>query len=269
MTHLDRPFTGDVNGPLWGRGAADWSQLLEPQFRPLYEAAFDRLGMVVGHDYLDVGCGAGLALQVAKRRGARITGLDASAALLAVARERVPDADLRQTDLQQLPFAAHAFDRVSGFNAFQYAADPAAALAEAGRVCRPGGGILIATWGPPDRMEAASLIAALKPLLPPAPPGAPGPFALSDEPTLRNLAQSAGLAPGDCFDVATRWSFDTLELACRALKSAGVAARAVDHSGEAAVDAAHAAAWAPFRQSDRGYAATAIFRCLIAAPRRD
>jgi hypothetical protein len=59
---------------------------------------------------------------------------------------------------------------VTGFNAFQYAGNPA----EARRLTRPGGTVAIMTWGNPDGMEAALLVAAIRPLMPPPPPGAPG-----------------------------------------------------------------------------------------------
>jgi cyclopropane fatty-acyl-phospholipid synthase-like methyltransferase len=71
---------------------------------PVYEAVFDEVGVAPGTRLLDAGCGSGLALQLAHKRGATVSGLDASAALLAVAQGRVPDADLREGDLEALPF---------------------------------------------------------------------------------------------------------------------------------------------------------------------
>ena len=58
---------------------------------PFYEAAFDAIGVGNGTNLLDVGCGAGLALQLAEKRGAAVSGLDAAEGFLAVARGRVPD----------------------------------------------------------------------------------------------------------------------------------------------------------------------------------
>jgi hypothetical protein len=113
-------------------------------------------------------------------------------------------------------------------------------------------------------MEAASLIAALRPLLPPPPPGAPGPFALSDEAALRAFASGAGLDPADVFDVDSPWQYSNLATALRGLKSHGGAARAIENSSEEAVDSAHSQALAPFRQSDGSYRIGATFRCLLA-----
>jgi len=259
-----KPRTAAVNGPLWGRRARDWSMLQEPLIAPAYEAALAHAGVVAGTRLLDVGCGAGFALRMAASRGAAVTGIDASASLLAIARERLPEAELRDGEIEELPFATGRFDVVTGFNAFQYAANPVRALAEARRVVKRGGQVVVMTWGRPEGMAAAQLLAALRPLLPVPPPGAPGPFALSDEMTLRAFATDAGLVVGEVFDTDTPWTYPDLDTALRALKSSGVAARAIDHSGEAAVDAAHAAVFAGFRRDDGSYRIGATFRCLIA-----
>lgn len=82
--------SAQAQGRLWGAGAADWSQLTEPAMTPVFEAVFDAMGVGNGTRLLDAGCGAGLALQLAHKRGATVTGLDASEGLLAVARDVSP-----------------------------------------------------------------------------------------------------------------------------------------------------------------------------------
>lgn len=72
----------------------------------------------------DVGCGAGLAAQLAARRGAVVSGLDATPELLAIAAERVPNGAFATGDLESLPYGDDAFDGVVGFNSFQYATNP-------------------------------------------------------------------------------------------------------------------------------------------------
>ena len=96
---------------------------------------------------LEVGCGSGVFLRAAAERGAQISGLDASPELVALARARVPAADVRVGDLQFLPYPDDAFDLVAGFNSFFFAADLVAALREASRVARPDGRVLIQVWG--------------------------------------------------------------------------------------------------------------------------
>ena len=120
---------------------------------------------------------------------------------------------------------------VTGFNAFQYAASPSNALREARRVTQPDGVIVIATWGLPEDCEAAGHLKALGALMPPPPPGAPGPFALSDESKLKALASGAGLTPVAVVDVECPWTYPGLDTALRGMLSAGPAERAIRNSG--------------------------------------
>jgi SAM-dependent methyltransferase len=256
--------TAEVNGVLWGTRAADWAALQEGQCRPVYEAVLERLSVGPGTVLLDAGCGAGMASQMAASRGARVTGLDASEALLAITRQRVPEGTFGCSDLETLTFADASFDVVTGFNSFQYAGNPGKALAEARRVTKPDGSVAIVTWGPPEGMPAAALVAALRPLLPAPPPGAPGPFALSNEEALRGFADSAGLKPESVFDVQSPFHYASLEDGVRGLGSSGVAARARNASSDEAVDRAHTEALGAFRQPDGSYYIPAVFRCLIA-----
>jgi ubiquinone/menaquinone biosynthesis C-methylase UbiE len=126
--------------------------LNEEQQGPTYEAVLERVG---GDRVLDVGCGTGVFLRLCADRGAAVAGLDASAELLAVARERVPEADLRLGDLQTLPYDDDAFDLVTGFGSFFYAADVPAALAEAARVARRH--VVVQTFGRPERCDLEAL----------------------------------------------------------------------------------------------------------------
>jgi len=261
-----KPRTAAVNGPLWGSRARDWAEVQEGIARPAYEAVLERTGVAAGTRYLDIGCGSGMVAQMAAARGARVAGIDAAGALLEIARERTPEGDFRVGDLEALPFGDGAFDVVTGFNAFQFAGNPAQALAQARRVTRPGGAVVIMTWGDPAGMQAVALITALRTLLPPPPPGAPGPFALSDEAMLRQFATGAGLAPVEVFDVACTMAYPDLATGLRGLDSSGIATRAREVAGEAAVSRAHAEALAPFRQADGGYRIQASFRCLLARP---
>jgi len=258
--------TWEANGRLWSARARDWADVQEAQCERAYRAVLSHAGVGRGTHHLDVGCGAGLAAQLSAMLGAEVAGIDAAGELLSIARMRTPGGDFRTGDIEALPFADSTFDLVTGFNSFQYAGDPVRALREAGRVTRPGGMVVVMTWGEPAGMEASSLVAALKPLLPAPPPGAPGPFALSDETALRTFAKAGNLAPGAVFDVETAWSYRDEDTALRGLASAGVAVRAIEHSGEDAFIKAHRAALAPFRQPDGSFRIGARFRCLVATP---
>ncbi len=256
--------SAQVQGTLWGAAAREWSELNEPFSTPFYEAVFDAIAVGPGMKLLDAGCGSGLALQLAAKRGATVTGYDASAALLDIARERVPGADIRQGDLEALPFADATFGAVTAFNSVQYAADPVAATRELRRVARPGAPVGIVTWGAPERCETRVILAAIGGLLPPPPPGAEGPFALSQPGRLEALAEAAGLTPRHADDAPMAFVFPDLDAAVRAQLTSGPARLAVEHAGEQATRDALAAAYAGSRRPDGTYRQANVFRYLIA-----
>jgi SAM-dependent methyltransferase len=232
-----------VQGQLWGRHARDFAAHLEQVTLPLHGAVLDAARVTPGTRLLDAGCGAGLLALLASLRGARVTALDASAALLAVARERLPAADVREGDLEALPFAEASFDAVTAVNSLFYAADMAAAMRELSRVARPGGRVVVTAWGPPERCEfLAALLQAIGPLMPPPPPGAPPqhPGALSEPGALAAVLERAGLRVVEEGEVACPFVFASAEASWRANASAGPNQLAIAHSGEAAVRAAFA-----------------------------
>jgi len=109
--------TGKEQAELWGPGARDWSDYNEPMCTPFYQAVLDATRVGPGTRLLDVGCGGGFALLLAARRGAVVSGIDATAALVEIARERIPGAPLAVGDLQDpLPYDAGAFDVITAFN---------------------------------------------------------------------------------------------------------------------------------------------------------
>ena len=132
--------TAQAQGALWGARAREWADLQEAAFEPLYRDALEAAEVGEGNSVLDVGCGAGLAVVVARKMGAKVSGLDAAADLIGIAKSRTPEADLRVGELEELPFEDGAFDVVTGFNSFQYAADRVNALREARRVMQPTAG---------------------------------------------------------------------------------------------------------------------------------
>ncbi len=204
---------------------------------------------------------------MAAQRGATVSGIDAAAPLIAIAQERTPQGDFRVGEMEDLPFADESFDVVTGFNAFQYTANPIHALQEARRVACADAPIVVATWGRPQDCEAAVYLVALAPLLPPPPPGAPGPFALSEDGALAHLVEQAGLTPMHMEDVTCVWAYPDLEMALRGILSAGPTVRAIQVAGEERVREVVANAIAPFRQPSGAYWLHNTFRYLIAARR--
>jgi SAM-dependent methyltransferase len=254
-----------VQGALWGGAPEDWAALQEPAGLPIYEAAFDALGIGAGTRLLDVGCGAGGALELAAKRGAVVSGLDASAGLLAVARCRLAEADLRQGDLEALPHDDGAFDAVTAFNAVQYATDPVRGLREIKRGARPGAGVAVATWGDPDRCDGRTVIAAIAALLPPPPSGSGGPFALAPPGALEALVESAGLTAERAFAVPTPFVYPDLAAAQRANLAAGPTRAALQGVGEDVVREAFADALAPFVRRDGSVRLDNVFRVVVAS----
>jgi len=137
--------SAEEHGQLWGKAAQDWAELQEPMAAPLWEAMLDAGAVGPGIRVLDAGCGAGGASVLAASRGARVNGLDAAEALLAIARARVPDGDFRRGDLATLPYAAGVFDAVIAANVLPYVTDQRRVLAELRRVCASGGYVVVAT----------------------------------------------------------------------------------------------------------------------------
>jgi SAM-dependent methyltransferase len=256
--------TATVYGRLWGARATDWADCQEAAVRPCYEHALAELAPVAGTNLLDVGCGSGVFASLAWRNGAVVTGIDAAERMLAIAKGRVPDAEFQVAEMEELPYADDSFDIATGFNSFQYAADPIHAMAEAARVVRPGGRVLRMTWGRADQVEAVAYTAALGSLLPPPPPGTPGPHGLAEPGALEDILAKAGLEPGERHEVACPWVYPDEETAMRGLMSSGPAARAIEHSGLDAVIATVAGALRPFRQDDGSYVMHNTFHYVIA-----
>ena len=221
--------------------AASGSTTIEPKMIALYEAVLDELEIGVGTRLLDVGCGGGLFLRLAAQRGAMATGVG---------------------EVESLPDPDDSFDMVTGFDAFQRAADPVSVLREAVRVTRAGAGpIVIGAWGRPEQCEAAACVTAVGALLP---SGGHDPFALSAPGALEAFCAHAGLTACGRREVPCVWSFPDDETLLKAFTSTGLAVRAIDSAGEDAVAEAVLDAVAPYRTIDAGYRLENKFTYVIA-----
>ena len=214
------PTSAEHNGHAWGLRARDWSET-ESQMRTSYELAIKRAGLRAGQTVLDAGCGSGAFLRAAADHGAVVSGIDASEALLAIARERVPDADLSLGDLQRLPYPDDTFDAVTGFCSFFFADDMVEALREAGRVAKPGAPVVIQVWGRPDRFDLGLMKAVLARFRPPPPADRLDPSTLWQPGVLEDLAVQAGLIPDATFDDRFAYEYADEESMSRAMLSAG------------------------------------------------
>lgn len=254
--------TAGSQGEIWGARARDWADVQERVAVPLYAAVLREAGVGGSTAALDIGCGAGTYCAMAAGVGAAVAGIDAAAPLVEIARERVPAGDFRAGEMEELPYADGAFDVVTGFNSFQFAARPVVALREASRVSRTGA-VVVATFGKPDESESSAFVRAMGALAP-APPGAPGPFALSEDGALEQLAEAAGLTAGVVETVSCPWEYPDEPTALRGLLSSGPAVRATRLVGEAAVRAATVEVIATYRTPTGGVRLGNTFRYMIA-----
>jgi SAM-dependent methyltransferase len=250
---------------LWGATSRGWADYQEPLMKPWYEAVLNRAGVGKDTRLLDVGCGAGLVVHLAAQRGAVVSGLDATPEFVAIARGRTPQADVHLGEMEALPFDEGAFDVVTGFNAFQFAATPVHALMEAHRVVQAEGRVVVGIFGREQDCDMAAPLAAFSRLMPP-PPGAQGPFALSENGTLEGLVRKAGLVPLETADVDVPYDFAEASLALNCLLSNGPAVIAIRTSGIERVRRAVLDSIAPFKTATQGYHLDNKFRYLIARP---
>jgi demethylmenaquinone methyltransferase / 2-methoxy-6-polyprenyl-1,4-benzoquinol methylase len=103
-----------------------------------------------GGHVLDVATGTGLVARELLRRGFRVTGLDQSPEMLAVARERFGDRiELVEASATAIPLADATFDHLTVTYLMRYVDDPASTLAELARVVRPGGVVASLEFGIP------------------------------------------------------------------------------------------------------------------------
>jgi FAD/FMN-containing dehydrogenase/SAM-dependent methyltransferase len=241
-----------VQRRLWGTDPRAWAELAEAHNRPLFEAVLDAAKVGLGTRLLDVGCGSGLTLVLAQQRGAVPAGLDISPGLLQVARDRLPDADLREGDLEFLPFGDAAFDAVTGINAFQFAGDPRQALREAARVTRPGGRVVASLFAAPERSQGTMVHEAMSALIPPEQAGDHAPYALSAPGNLEAALADAGLSVTGDGEVVCHWRYATMEDAVMALLCSAGGARAIEAAGQDAVRDVLQRALAQFQDPQTG-----------------
>jgi SAM-dependent methyltransferase len=215
----------------WGRRAVDFSTLLEPANCREYVSVHQRLKLGGPARLLDVACGSGFAIELARIRGAVCSGIDASPRLIAVARHRNPDCDIRVGDMQELPWGDESFDVVTSFRGI-WGTTPDA-VTEVHRVLVPGGRLAMTVWGDVGRSPGAWMFM---------------PFRWATEDAVQNQADMVALGhPGvgeaflseRGFDVEERFEipfvveFTDPELYARGLASSGPAYEAIQSIGEA------------------------------------
>jgi ubiquinone/menaquinone biosynthesis C-methylase UbiE len=253
-----------IQGQLWGQRPKDWAGIQEETGLSGYNYALQFLNLSAADKLLDVGCGSGLFSSMASKGGADVIGMDASEALIAEAKKSAPSIHFMVGEMEELPFADNSFSVVCGFNSFQYAASSKNAFIEAKRVLKDGGKIVAMIWGNKEDCEAASFLKAVGSLLPPPPPGATGPFALSENRLLENILEETGFKIIQQDDVVSIWDYPDMSTALKGLISTGPVARAIEYGSYQKAYDTIAASIRPYIQNNGHVVYHNKFRVVIA-----
>jgi SAM-dependent methyltransferase len=256
--------TKEIQGNLWSAAPHYWSKFFEPFFAPLYKKVLEQIHVNENTNLLDAGCGSGLFSYMASSAKAQVTGMDAAPGLLAMARLRNPKSTFLEEDLEVLPFASESFNLVVGFNSFQYAGNFTSALTEATRVLEKGGKLVIGIWDKPELSDATNILKAISTLLPPPPPGTPGPFALSEDGKIEEICKEVGLKMISKTQVPCPFMYYTLSDAVKSFLGTGPAAAAMKNADEITVMQTISKALKPYHLVDEMYHLQNNFLVFIA-----
>jgi SAM-dependent methyltransferase len=216
----------------WGRKAVDFATLSEPANCREYVALHQHLEVGAGDRLLDMACGSGLAIELARARGASCAGIDASARLVAIAQDRNPESDIRVGDMNELPWDDGGFDVVTSFRGIW--GTTLEAIGELYRVLVPGGRAGLSVWGHVKKSSGAWALA---------------PFLMAAEDKVQNQSSMVSLGrPGAGEDALAKagfedvervdlpfvWEFADPEAYARAVATTGPAFEAMQNVGEEA-----------------------------------
>jgi SAM-dependent methyltransferase len=255
------------NGAVGQRWVAE-QDALDAMLRPFGQAALDAGAAADGEGVLDVGCGCGataLALAAAVGKRGRVVGLDASAPMLARARERsvgVANLTFVEGDASSSPIEGGAFDLLFSRFGVMFFPDPATAFAHLRAALRPGARLAFVCWrslaqNPWATIPFEAVASVLGRPEPPA-PDAPGPFSFGDPRRVQSILETSGFRDVQLTAVEGHVQFGesgSLDDTAREMARLGPAARLLGDRGEEEVQrgiAAIRAALPPYADARGG-----------------
>jgi SAM-dependent methyltransferase len=179
----------------WNAKPASYDAHLAQVTRQVTEPLLDAAKVAPGTRLLDVASGPGHVAAAAAARGARVTGIDFAASMVAHARRNYPGLEFLEGDAEELAFPDGSFDAVTCAFGIGHLSRPDQAVAEAFRVLRRGGRYAFTWWCGPEKHEFFALVQKavkahgnLAVPMPPAPPN----FRFSDLAEGSRTLQAAG-----------------------------------------------------------------------------
>jgi SAM-dependent methyltransferase len=271
---------------LWnGPAARAWvtqQALLDGMFEPLEHLLAQALPAAGGGRLLDVGCGTGgTTLAFARRLGAaaQCTGIDISAPMIALARERAQreasSATFVAADAQVHAFEPAGFDHIVSRFGVMFFDDPVAAFANLRCAARPGATMQFLAWRSaaenPFMTTAERAAAPLLPQLPPRRPGGPGQFAFAERDRVAAILRDSGWTVAEIRPVDVTCGFPERELASyvRWMGPVGNVLQGADEATREKVVAAVTAAFAPFVSGNEVRYTAACWHVSARAEARD
>jgi enediyne biosynthesis protein CalE5 len=268
----------------WSNVAAGWRRrwpVFERGAQALSNRMMDLAHVAPGQRVLDVATGIGEPAMTAARRigpTGTVTAIDQAPQMLAVARERlqtsgVENVEFIEGDAEVVALSADFFNAVVCRWGLMFFHDPVAALACFRSSLVQGGWLVVAIWGPPERVPMISLPFSVlrgKETQPTSLPPGPNPFALSEPVRLEQVLLDAGFAQVQSESHSVTFEFASVDellghmgdvsAPIRMIMGSSSTSRQVEFWEELAVAAT------PFTEADGKV--RLVNECLIASGRR-